>query len=176
MPKSDQLEIIQPDGNIHFYNLNPEKGIITIGRHPDNDVVIDSPSVGSFHAVVDHQRKPYRIMFLSEESNARTRGQDMAANNFQSWNDWQTIDLDGYTITLLEDLEGPTAAVVPQSNTATVPSIVPSESSVGVSQVPILVNPVSGSENAPALADGAAPRPPWGLHASSLALWMRWMR
>ena len=111
MAKNDQLEIIYPDGTINFFPLNPEKGITTIGSHPDNDVVVISPSMGSFHAVVDHQRKPYRIVFLNEESNAQTQGQAMSGNSFQAWADWQTIDLDGFTFTLLENIDGWTGKV-----------------------------------------------------------------
>jgi len=113
MPNSDLLEIIYPDGNIHFFNLSLDKGITTIGSHPDNDVVIDGPSVEAFHAVIDHQRKPFRIVFLHEQSIAQTQGQALAANNFQSWIDWQTIDLDGFTITLLEGMQGMPAAIAP---------------------------------------------------------------
>jgi pSer/pThr/pTyr-binding forkhead associated (FHA) protein len=58
MPAQDQLEIITPSGDIRFYDLDPRQGIANIGRHPDNDIVIDSLHVAPFHAVLDYSQKP----------------------------------------------------------------------------------------------------------------------
>jgi len=44
----NQLEIIGPGGRIEFYELDPGKGVTNIGRHPENDIVIDSPTVAPF--------------------------------------------------------------------------------------------------------------------------------
>jgi hypothetical protein len=106
MAKLDQLEIIGPDGKIVFHDLSPEKGITNIGVDPDNDVVINSPRLGGFQAVLDHQNKPYRIMVLNDKGNARIAGRQLAANVFQELSDWQAVDLDGFTLTLLENVEG----------------------------------------------------------------------
>ncbi len=54
MATLDQLEIISVSGMVEFYELDPAKGVTSIGRHPDNDVVLDSPGIALFHAMLDH--------------------------------------------------------------------------------------------------------------------------
>jgi VCBS repeat-containing protein len=100
---ADRLEVIRPDGQIVFYTLDAEKGITNIGQHPDNDIIVDSPHLGPFQAVLDHQRRPYRIIVLSEDGGARLEGHQLPPNTFKELHDWQTVELDGYTLTLLED-------------------------------------------------------------------------
>ena len=55
MATQDKLEIIRPNGEIEFYELEPG-GITNIGRHPENDIVITSPGIAPFHAVIEHRR------------------------------------------------------------------------------------------------------------------------
>ncbi|RPI78266.1 MAG: FHA domain-containing protein, partial [Chloroflexi bacterium] len=113
MPKQDHLEIIGPDGKISFHYLDPVKGITNIGTHPENDLVLDSPNLAPFQAVIDHQRKPFRLMVLDEQANTRVQGKRIDSNIFQEIHDWETIELDGYSLTLLQDLDNLQAAVVP---------------------------------------------------------------
>ncbi len=63
MPGRDQLEIINPGGEINFYDLE-SGGITHIGQHSDNQVVIDSPGVAPFQAVLDRREKPYHLTSL----------------------------------------------------------------------------------------------------------------
>ena len=105
MQPQDQLEIIGPGGKVEFYLLDPARGVTNIGRHPDNDVVLDSPSVDLFQAVLDHQEKPYRIMILSEEAEARLGGQLLVPNVAQELHAWDTVEMDGYAIVLLAGAE-----------------------------------------------------------------------
>jgi hypothetical protein len=65
---ADRLEIIGPDGVVTFYTLDPEKGLTNIGRHPDNDIVLDSADIAPFHTVIDHRQKPYQIVQLAAEA------------------------------------------------------------------------------------------------------------
>jgi len=102
MPIQDQLEVIMPSGEVKFYDLDPAKGITNIGRHPDNDIVIDSPSVAPFHAILDHQQRPYQFMVLSREGTATLGGQPLSPNVFQEIHNWDTVEIDGYAIILLE--------------------------------------------------------------------------
>jgi hypothetical protein len=102
MVGQDQLEIIAPNGQIVFFDLDPGKGVTNIGRHPDNDVVIDSPGVALFQAVLDHQQKPYRIMILSDEGDIRLGGQRLAPNVFQELQNWDSVEIDGHALILLE--------------------------------------------------------------------------
>ena len=147
MPKLDQLEIICPDGNIFFHDLSPDKGITNIGQHPDNDIVIDSPSVGLFQAVLDHQKKPFRIMILDKERVAKVDGKPLEPNVFQELHDWQSVDLDGFTLTLLENMDvparGPEAGGQPARLTITeekAPVLTQAEPSVALAAVPVMPN------------------------------------
>jgi hypothetical protein len=137
MAKLDQLEIIGPDGKIVFHELSPDKGITNIGVDPDNDIVIDSPRLGAFQAVLDHQHKPFRIMVLNDKGNARIAGQHLAANVFQELNDWQAVDLDGFTLTLLENVDRPESSAAVPSQAKTILSG-PQDAAVVVPQAPAL--------------------------------------
>ncbi|MFC2023920.1 FHA domain-containing protein, partial [Chloroflexota bacterium] len=110
MPKLSQLEIISPSGEIQFHDLDPAKGVANIGQHPDNDIVIKSPGVAPFHAVVDHRQMPYQIMFFTEDGETTLRGERLAANVFHELDHWDTIEVDGHVIILLEGVEVPAVA------------------------------------------------------------------
>jgi hypothetical protein len=103
MPRLDQLEIISQNGAVAFHDLDPGNGITNIGRHPDNDIVIDSPSVADFHAILDHRQKPYQIMLLDLEGRATLGGQPLPANIACDVHNWDTIEIDGHAIVLLQD-------------------------------------------------------------------------
>ncbi len=102
MPTQDQLEIIRADGLIEFYDLDPARGVTNIGRHPENHIVIDSPGVMPFHAVLDHRRKPYLLMVLSENVDTKLGGQLLPAHVSREVHNWDTLEFDGHSIILLE--------------------------------------------------------------------------
>ena len=97
-----QLEVIGPGGSVEFYNLDQPQGVANIGRHPDNDIVIDSPNVAPFHAVLDYRQWPYQIILLSEQGQTTLEGQQLAANSRTSMDNWNTVRVDGYNIILLQ--------------------------------------------------------------------------
>lgn len=99
-----QLEIIGPGGQIEFYELDPGKGVTNIGRHPENDVVIDSPTVAPFYAVLDHRKRPYHLMVLSagdRPAQTTLRGQPLSPNVSEELYDWDTFQIDGYSLILV---------------------------------------------------------------------------
>src|SRR2546423_2209125 len=102
MPAYDQLELIAPSGEIKFYDLDPGKGITNIGRHPENDIVIDSPSVAPFHAVLDHRQRPYQLVVVTQDSPTSVGGQTVAPNVPHPLNTWDTIELNGHSLVLVE--------------------------------------------------------------------------
>jgi hypothetical protein len=118
MATQDQLEIIRAGGEIEFYDLDPARGVTNIGRHPENDIVIDSPSVASFHAVLDHRQKPYRLILLSQQGETLLDGRPLSPNVSQEIQHWDTLEIDGYRIMLLEY----GAAGAPSPPVAAVPS------------------------------------------------------
>jgi hypothetical protein len=97
-----QLEVIGPNGQVEFYTLDRPQGVVNIGSHPDNDIVIDSDSVAAFHAVVDYQQLPYQIILLAEEGQTTLEGQPLSTNMPTPLRNWNTIQVDGYDIILLE--------------------------------------------------------------------------
>ncbi|MFL7794233.1 MAG: FHA domain-containing protein [Anaerolineae bacterium] len=102
MVAREHLEIIGPDGTVEFYTVDPVKGVINIGRHRDNDIVIDSPQVALFHAILDHSKKPYTVVVLDEEGETYLNGQSLSPNVSQMLNHWSPLEIDGYTLMLVE--------------------------------------------------------------------------
>lgn len=101
-----QLELIFPNGDIRFLNVEIEKGVVNIGRHPENDIVIDAPGVLDFHAVLDCRRRPYQLINFGD--NAVTLNGDPVARNMpQEAQPFDQIGLAGYTLLWLD--EGKTA-------------------------------------------------------------------
>jgi hypothetical protein len=113
MPAQDQLEIITPGGEIKFYDLEPRKGIANIGRHPDNDIVIYGHHVRPFHAVLDYSQKPLYITLLNPDGDTRLGGQSLSPNVPTVIQNWDTLEIAGYSIILLEGA-GTTAAPTAQ--------------------------------------------------------------
>ncbi len=62
----DILQLTLPDGGIRHYPLDSTGGVTNIGRHVDNDIVIDSPDAKPFHFVLDHQDVPFQLIALRE--------------------------------------------------------------------------------------------------------------
>lgn len=133
MPKPDQLEIIQPNGDIDFYDLDATRGITNIGRHPDNDIVLDAPDVAPFHAILDHRKKPYEIVILGDMGETRLGDRTLSPNATATLQNWDTLEINSHRIILLEG-EGTGA-----------PAVAP---------------PPPGTPPAPSPPEAAPPRPP----------------
>ena len=97
-----QLEIIKSNGQIEFFTLDPGKGITNIGRHPENDVVLSSPGVAPFHAMLDHRQKPYQIMLLAQDGRTFVGGEALLPNVSKAVHSWTNIQLDGFTIVVVD--------------------------------------------------------------------------
>lgn len=124
------LEIISPSGEVNFYDLDPARGITNIGSHPENDIVIDTPGVAAFHAVLDHRDRPYQLMLLSDDSGTSLRGEQLAPNVATEVHTWDSIQLDGHTIMLLEDdgaAPQPASSASAPGTPASTPTATPTE-------------------------------------------------
>lgn len=102
MAKVDQLEIIMPDGQVYFLDLDPSRGITNIGRHPENDVVIDSPNVAEFQAVLDHRQRPFALVLLTDEGDVSFDGARLTANMRTPVQNWDTIQIAGVSVVVIE--------------------------------------------------------------------------
>ena len=113
MPAQGQLEIISPDGTVEFHTLDSAKGITNVGRHPDNDLVIDSPDVALFHAILDHRQQICRIVILSAEKEMRLDGQRLAPNVSTVVPAWGTLEVGGFMLILMEGTAAPARPAAP---------------------------------------------------------------
>jgi hypothetical protein len=169
MPNRDQLEIIRDSGEIEFYGLDPAQGVTNIGRHPENDIVIEGPGIAPFHAMLDHRQKPYRLIVLSQEGETTLGGEHLSPNVAQEIHHWDAIGINGHTIMLLED--GAAVRPGPEIASAPVPQPLP-ERPVPAAAVPsaaptvMVPAPPPGPRPTPALpAALPTPQRPVGLAA-----------
>lgn len=106
MSSHDQLEVITPSGVIEFFDLRPGKGITNVGSHPENDVVLEGTGIAPFHLMVDHRQRPYQLMLLSDEFPTQLGGQRLQGNHIQTLQNWDTIEVGGNTLILLQGRNG----------------------------------------------------------------------
>ena len=97
-----QLELILPSGEVRFLDVETEKGVVNIGRHPENDIVIDAPEVMDFHAVLDCRRRPYQLINFGENG-ITLNGSPVARNIPQEAQPWDQIVLAGHTLLWLDE-------------------------------------------------------------------------
>ncbi len=111
---ADQLEIINAEGEVLFYSLDPARSLTNIGRDRENDIVIDDPAVAPFQAVLDHHQKPYRLLILSQEGRVILEGQLLPADVSINLQHWDHLELGRYTVVLVESQPGqPPAGPIP---------------------------------------------------------------
>ena len=130
MAALDQLEIIGPSGEIRFVDLDPTRGVTNIGSHPENDLVLDSPDVAQFHAILDHRHKPYQLVVFGTEGHTAIGGVPVSPNTPYPLTHWDTVELDGHSLVLVDN-GAPLPAGVPASATrALTPAAAPSAATV----------------------------------------------
>ncbi|MBX3051821.1 MAG: transglycosylase SLT domain-containing protein [Caldilineaceae bacterium] len=93
MPRRQQIEIISPHGQVRFYALDPSVGVVNIGQHPDNDIVLDGPDVRPFHGLVDYRRQPFQYAALGEEGGF---GEE------RPFSQWERLQIGGHELVLVE--------------------------------------------------------------------------
>jgi len=92
MANAEQIEIVSPSGQVQFYELNPAIGIVNIGQHPDNDLVLEGPLVRPFHALIDHRRRPYQYVSLEE---------DGAVGTERTLGEWERLRIGEHELALM---------------------------------------------------------------------------
>lgn len=105
-----QLEVINPNGDIVFYPLDSGRGVLNIGRHPDNDVVLQDGSIELFHALFDTRNTPYQLLLLADPYSVG----GATVGTAQAVALWEPIPLGTYTLILISDTrEAPPIAIPP---------------------------------------------------------------
>lgn len=107
-----KLEVISADGTIEFCALDARRGVANIGGHPENDVVITSPDVAPFCAIIDFRQEPFALIVLPGNSLVQVNGQIAAPSFSTSLRPWDTIAIGGVTIIVLVEM----AEDAPRSN------------------------------------------------------------
>ena len=138
--RSVEMEMIGPEGEITFIPLNAGKGILNIGRHADNDVVIDAPEVADFHAMLDYRRAPYQLINFSENG-LTLNGMPVPQHNPQEVQRWDTLALAGYTLLWL-DSSG--SSNIPTTGFS--PSSLGTDMMSGIAQMPATSAASAGSD------------------------------
>jgi hypothetical protein len=124
MPNRAYLEIINPNGEVVFHELAPDRSIVTIGGHVNSDIVIASPSAVSFHAVLDYRRKPYQVTILSGEGETKLGGRLLSPNTPTVWHNWDKLEVAEHAIILFNH-EEIAATVSPMTAPAVPPAPLP---------------------------------------------------
>ena len=138
-----QLEIINPNGEIAFVDLDPARGLTNIGRHPDNDVVVAGPQVAEFHAVLDHRSQPYQLMVLGPPGALRINGTPATGSATYELSPFDTIELDGYVLMLVGESTTTGIPLTTAASPAATPAVVPLE--IPIEEPPPEIHiPVSG--------------------------------
>ena len=113
MADRDQLEIISPAGEVSFHELDHDDGVANIGSNPSNDIVLTGPGIADFHFLLDHRQRPYQVALLSDTGRASVGGVPLAVGEYREVHPWDSIELDGYTVILMEGAPSPSVAPVP---------------------------------------------------------------
>jgi hypothetical protein len=98
----EKLEIIKDSGEISFYEIEAGRESINFGSHPDNDIVVSSPGISPFHAMLDLRQRPYQFVQLSETAETTGGDQVLSPSTAREIHKWDTIELGEYRITLIE--------------------------------------------------------------------------
>ncbi len=101
----EKLEIIRDSGEISFYDIESGREVINFGSHPENDVVLASPGISPFHAMLDLRQRPYQFVQLSETAETTRGDQILSPSTAREIHVWDTIELGDYRITLIASEE-----------------------------------------------------------------------
>lgn len=92
MPPQEQIEVVSPTGQYSFFELNPAIGIVNIGQHPDNDLVLQGRGVRQFHGLIDHRQHPYQYIALDDEG---------AFQAERPFDEWEALEIEGHRLVLV---------------------------------------------------------------------------
>ncbi len=96
--KGSYLEIIHPQGEITFVAVDGE-GVLNIGKHPENHIVLRSDGVADFQALIDCRGGAALVIPLSDEPALLVNGHPVHAPTPLPM--WDTLQVGGYTLMLI---------------------------------------------------------------------------
>ncbi len=86
------------DQTAQQFALNTARGITNIGSHPENDIVVNGPGMVPFHLMLDHRQRPYRVILLNPEAEARINGLQIASGEPVEISDLNGIQFGGFRL------------------------------------------------------------------------------
>ncbi|MCJ7623761.1 MAG: hypothetical protein MUO76_09680, partial [Anaerolineaceae bacterium] len=92
--------------DLELHELNPEKGIVNIGSHPDNDIVVQDPRVMPFHMMLDYRQKPYRIFALNPNADITIAGGSLPGGEAGEVMDLSQVQFGGYSLVVKQNGDG----------------------------------------------------------------------
>jgi hypothetical protein len=90
-----------PNQTMEFHDLNPDKGIINVGSHPENDIVVHDPRVMPFHMMMDLRQQPYLVVSLNPNSDIKVDGIPLLDSETTEVMDISQVSFSGYSLNLL---------------------------------------------------------------------------
>ncbi|MDO9086896.1 MAG: Ig-like domain repeat protein [Anaerolineaceae bacterium] len=103
---------ITSNQTMEFHDLNPDKGIINIGSHPENDIVVQDPRVMPFHMMMDLRQKPYLVVSLNPEADIRVDGVPLIDSETTEVMDISQVSFSGYSLNLIQKNGGNSPAKI----------------------------------------------------------------
>ena len=159
MAQMDQLEVVSPSGDITFFDLDVGDGLTNVGRHPSNNVVLRGPNVADFHLVIDHRSKPYQVAVIDPGAQATVAGQPLTPGVYLPLQPWDSIDLAGYAMILVEGQGEPAYTPPAPSAAVPLPAATPPATTPPVTPPPGAAAPTVGPGGAPAPTPATPPVP-----------------
>lgn len=89
-----------PNQKMEIHEINPEKGIINIGSHPENDIVVQDAKVMPFHMMVDLRQQPYLIVSLNPDADIQIDGVPLMENETSEVMDLSQVSFCGYSMNM----------------------------------------------------------------------------
>lgn len=112
MQPHEQIEIVTPGGQVRFFSLDHHSGVVNIGQHPDNDIVLTGREIRPFHGLIDYRQRPYQYVSLDDSGGLGPE---------QPLDVWQRLQIGGYELGLVET--GGTSASDPSGNQPMLPPV-----------------------------------------------------
>ncbi len=95
-------EFTAPTQKMEFHEINYEKGILNIGSHPENDIVVQDPNVMPFHLMIDFRQSPYLVVSLNPDADIKVDGVALTDNETAEVMDISQVSFSGYSMNLIQ--------------------------------------------------------------------------
>lgn len=125
-----------PNQFMELHEPIPEKGIVNIGSHPENDIVVQDSRVMPFHMMLDLRQSPYHVIGLSPDADIQVDGIPLRDGEARDVMDLSQVRFCGYTLNLMPvngGHAGSKIAVIPPAFSTPAASSEPKEDGNGSS-------------------------------------------